>query len=200
MSLSYPHRPASGWTPASVLSCFLSAGLVVALAACNQPSGGSGPGPLGPGSPAGSTTATATTSAPAPAGPDAAVPPPLDDNGPTDAGPAGRPDAASAELAEDRAVAFLRAFARTDLPQTQWWDGISGFFTPSAAAVYRSTDVANVPVHRVAAGSAKLRPDSTRYRAEVEVATDDGTYTVVLVRADDTWLVDRALPPRSGDS
>jgi hypothetical protein len=57
--------------------------------------------------------------------------------------------------------------------------------------------VANVPVHQVEEGSARLLPDTTRYRAEVTVGTDIGPYTVVLLRADENWLVDRAVPPAS---
>lgn len=91
----------------------------------------------------------------------------------------------------------MRAFARTELPQQQWWAGVAGYFTPAAQPVYESTDVANVPVHRVDEGSAKLLPGTTKYRAQVAVDSDDGTYTVVLIRADGQWLVDRATPPRS---
>jgi len=43
------------------------------------------------------------------------------------------PDAAAAADAVARAAAFLVAFARTDLPQEQWWAGIVPYFTSSAA-------------------------------------------------------------------
>lgn len=137
-----------------------------------------------------SPAAAATTSA-------APAPPPLDDDGPTEAASPATPDPASGEQALVRATGFMRAFARTELPQQQWWAGVAGYFTPAAQPVYESTDVANVPVHRVDEGSAKLLPGTTTYRAQVAVATDDGTYTVVLIRADGQWLVDRATPPRS---
>jgi hypothetical protein len=131
-------------------------------------------GPAGAASPPAAATATSATE------PEAAPAP---------------PDPAAAEQARTRATAFLRAFARTDLDQQAWWNGVADYFTPAAAAIYRSTDVANVPVHTVEEGSARLLPDTTRYRAEVTVGTDIGTYTVVLLRADDDWLVDRAVPP-----
>jgi hypothetical protein len=151
-------------------------------------------GPAAAESPPAAASAASTTSAPFSSG--EPVPPPLDDAGPTEpeAAPA-PPDPAAAEQARTRATAFLRAFARTDLDQQAWWNGVADYFTPAAAAIYRSTDVANVPVHTVEEGSARLLPDTTRYRAEVTVGTDIGTYTVVLLRADDDWLVDRAVPP-----
>jgi len=123
---------------------------------------------------------------------------PVDDADPTagDGAPTA-PDAASAAAALTRATAAMRAFARTDLAQADWWAGVSGYFTPAAGTAYKSTDVANVPVHAVTEGSAKLLPGSTGYRAEVTVDTDAGTYTVTLIRADADWLVDRAEPPKS---
>jgi len=134
-------------------------------------------------------SAGATTSAPL-------APRPVDAGVPEEGqGPPVPPEAESAELAQSRATAFMRAFARTDLPQQQWWDGVAGYFTPAAWPVYRTTDVANVPVHEVVEGSAALLPNSTEYRAEVSVDTDAGTYTVMLLRADEDWLVDRATPP-----
>lgn len=142
-------------------------------------------------------TATATASvSPSPSRPPA--PPPLDGAGPGEgeASPI-PPDVDSAEQAQARATAFMRAFARTDLPQQQWWAGVGGYFTPAAAAIYQSTDVANVPVHQVTEGSAQLLPGTTKFRAEVSVDTDNGAYTVTLIRAGGTWLVDRATPPKS---
>lgn len=136
-----------------------------------------------------SASAAATPSAPP-------APPALDDDGPTEAATPATPDPASADQALVRATAFMRAFARTDLSQQLWWDGVSGYFTPAAGPVYQSTDVANVPVHHVVDGSAKALPGTTKYRAQVTVDTDNGTYTVVLIRANDDWLVDRATPPR----
>lgn len=125
------------------------------------------------------------------------APPPLDDAGPEQLPiESARPDPASAAAATATATSFLRAFARTDLRQDVWWSGLVGYFTPDAAAVYVNTDVANVPVHQVIEGSARQLPTTTKYRAEIAVDTDDGTYTVVLLRAGGQWLVDRALPPR----
>lgn len=169
----------------------------VALTACGQgrsdvPRAGATTGAIS--SPPAATAPTAATRAstnPAPA------PPPLDDAGPHEGNvsPA-PPDASSAQQARTRTGAFMRAFARTDLPQRQWWDGLAGYFTPAARAVYQSTDVANVPVHKVVEDSAELRPGTTKFRAEVTVDTDAGTYTVTMIRAGRDWLVDRATPPK----
>lgn len=125
-------------------------------------------------------------------------PPPLDGAGPDEghASPS-PPDASSAQQARTRAGAFMRAFARTDLPQQQWWNGLAGSFTPAARAIYQSTDVVNVPVHKVVEGSARLRSGTTKFRAEVTVDTDAGIYTVTMIRAGGAWLVDRATPPKS---
>lgn len=121
---------------------------------------------------------------------------PMDDHGDAEPTTPAEVDPAAAAQAEDRAGAFLRAFARTDLAQDPWWAGVQGYFTDQAAAIYSSTDVANVPTLEVLEGSAALQPGaSTPYRAHVSVETCTGTYTVVLVRADGNWLVERAIPP-----
>jgi hypothetical protein len=166
-----------------------------AVAGCGQ-NAATTAGPAPAGFPTAPAPAPARTAPPAPSRSGEPAPPPLDDFGPSEPATPAPPDPASAEQARGRAAAFLRAFARTDLDQQAWWTGVEGYFTPAAAAIYRSTDVANVPLHKVEEGSARLLPANTRYRAEVAVDTDDGTYTVVLVRTGDDWLVDRAVPPR----
>lgn len=125
----------------------------------------------------------------------ATAPPALDDAGPIEVATPSRPPASSAREALSTATAFMRAFARTDLTQQVWWDGVAGYFTPAAAPIWASTDVANVPVHHVFEGSASLQDQTTAYRARVAVDTDAGTYVVTLVRAGGVWLVDRTTPP-----
>lgn len=97
-----------------------------------------------------------------------------------------------------RAPAFLRAFFRTDLPQDQWWAGVSGYFTPEARTIYSSTDVANVASVQVLDSATTLVPSSTADHAQVSVATSAGPYVVQLVRADPDWLVERFIPPAPG--
>ena len=119
---------------------------------------------------------------------------PADVDGSVEATTTAAPDRDSQGEAVTIATTFMRAYAATNLPQDQWWLGIRAFLSPAAAAAYKYTDVANVPVHRVEARGV-LDKTATRYRAPVKVKTDDGTYTVVLIRAGGNWLVDRATPP-----
>jgi len=111
--------------------------------------------------------------------------------------PAGRatPDPAAAADALARAGAFLVAFARTDLPQEQWWAGIAPYFTASAAEVYHWTDVRNVTARGVDPAGAVLLPTSTRYIAQGAVPATSGAWTVRLVRVGQQWQVERAVPP-----
>lgn len=143
---------------------------------------------------------TAPTAPPVPPGdinPSTAgsAPLPMDDAGPTEVPNPKTANPSSAALARARAAAFMRAFSSTEQDQQSWWKGVAGFFTPASAAIYQTTDVANVPVHHVKTGTARLLPRSTAYRAEIAVDTDNGTYTVILIRTDENWFVDRATPP-----
>ncbi|PPK98187.1 hypothetical protein CLV92_102340 [Kineococcus xinjiangensis] len=126
----------------------------------------------------------------------APAPPPLDGVGPLEPGVVEQPSPEEAREAVDRAVGFLRAFARKDLPQEEWWRGVVGFFTPAAAEVYSATAVENVPVSAVDAASARLEPASTAFLAVVTVDTDAGPHAVTLARAEGRWLVERYDPPR----
>lgn len=104
-------------------------------------------------------------------------------------------DPEAARQATERGAAFMRAYGRTDLPQDQWWTGVSGYFSPEARRAYAAADVTNIPPLRVAANTAELAEASTPYRAQVEVPTSAGTYLISLVRSDADWLVERATPP-----
>ncbi|MGL5830477.1 MAG: hypothetical protein ACRC0L_13055 [Angustibacter sp.] len=111
--------------------------------------------------------------------------------------PADKPESLTPRVSADaksRAAGFLQAFGRSDLSQAAWWSGVAGFFTPASAPIYESVDVANVPFRRVDDSSAKIRSGTTQFRALVDVKTDSGWYTVVLLWADETWFVDRYTP------
>jgi hypothetical protein len=110
------------------------------------------------------------------------------------AGPA-TPDPAATADAVARAGAFLVAFARTDLPQDQWWAVIAPYFTSSSAEVYHWTDVRNVTARGVDPAGAVLLPTSTRYIAQVAVPATSGAWTVRLIRVGQQWQVERAIPP-----
>jgi hypothetical protein len=176
-----PHRP-------SLLAAALAS--AAALTACGQDHIRTGPAR------AGSQQAATVPEAGRPVATTTAPAPPPDAAGTAEGAPPATPDAAAATRARTRATAFLRAFARTDLDQAAWWNGVAGYFTPAAASIYHYTDVVNVPVHQVVEGSARLAPDTTLYRAQVTVRSDIGTYTVTLIRAGGDWLVDRATPPQ----
>ncbi|GAB7190757.1 hypothetical protein NUM3379_14640 [Kineococcus sp. NUM-3379] len=171
-------------------AALLGAALLCGCAGPQEPGPARGPGSSagGPAAPGGGAGPLGTAPAPAP--------PPLDDNGPTEAAVPEQPGPEEARQAVERAVGFLRAFARRDLPQDRWWQGVSGFLTPAAAEVYSATAVENVPVSSVDAASARLAPATTAFVASVTAGTDDGVYTVTLVRAGGTWLVERCDPPR----
>jgi hypothetical protein len=166
---------------------FVLASLAVTLSACGHPAQSNVPDTR----PVASHTATTGPEASAPSAPPSRQAPPPDD----DADPASSPpplSSTSARQAKEQATAFLRAFGRTDRGQEGWWQGVRGFLTPAAAQAYAPTAVAQVPVHTVNEGSARLRPGSTTYHAEVDVTTNAGVWTVTLVRAQDRWLVERA--------
>jgi hypothetical protein len=123
------------------------------------------------------------------------APPPLDNGAPT-AGQTAPLDNATASQARSRATAFMRAFARTDLPQQSWWQGLAGFLTPAAAPIYQYIDVANVPVRRITETTPTIGDGATKYRVTVNISTNIGIYVVTLIRATGAWLVDRAEPAK----
>ncbi|HLR94739.1 MAG TPA: hypothetical protein VK053_09450 [Jiangellaceae bacterium] len=59
----------------------------------------------------------------------------------------GAPD--SEQAAADRAVAFVRAFARPDLPGERWHAGTTGLMCPGGAELFAYVNPANVPASEV---------------------------------------------------
>lgn len=104
-------------------------------------------------------------------------------------------DAQTVEKAGDRAMAFMRAFARPDLTAENWHAGIAGFMTPETAELFAYVDPTNVPATQVT-GEPRVLESRSAYLAEVHVPTDGGTYLVTLARtaADQPWLVTYAEP------
>lgn len=92
----------------------------------------------------------------------------------------------------------MRAFARPDISQGQWWRDLGPMLTPTARETYRYVAVEQVPVRKVR-GSGELVNDDTAFLARVEVRTDAGRYTVLLSRSaqDGPWLAERIEPNRS---
>lgn len=104
-------------------------------------------------------------------------------------------DAAAAADAQERAVAFMRAFARPDLPAEEWYRGIAGLMTDNGAQLFAYVDPVNVPASEVT-GQAQVLENVSPSLAEVHVETDAGLYLVTLSRvsAGDPWLVEYADP------
>lgn len=103
-------------------------------------------------------------------------------------------DADAERAAAERAAAFMRAFARPDLPDDDWHAGIAGFMTIQGAQEFAYVDPANVPASSVE--SARVLANVSASLAEVEVTTDAGTYLVTMIRttANTPWLVEYTAP------
>ncbi|MPV87579.1 hypothetical protein GB882_02775 [Georgenia ruanii] len=104
-------------------------------------------------------------------------------------------DEAAKRDAESQAVAFMRAFARPDLPARDWLAGIQPFMAPEARDYYAAVDPRNVPASAVT-GTAAAQDGPSAYVATVVVGTDAGDYVVTLTRtaAGAPWLVQHAEP------
>lgn len=99
------------------------------------------------------------------------------------------------QAAREAATAAVNAFADVDRSADAWWKNLSPLLTPQARAVYEDVDPRNVPVREVT-GAAKVTDESSTLLTEVEVPTDAGAYTVMLVRADggSPWLAEQIRP------
>ena len=107
-------------------------------------------------------------------------------------------DAKAKKDAAGAAVEVLRAFARPDISQGEWWRDLGPLLSPSARTVYDSVDVRNVPIRKVT-GKPRIIESSSPYLATVRIGTDRGPYTLLMVRAGqgEPWLAERIEPERS---
>lgn len=105
-------------------------------------------------------------------------------------------DDASRRAAIDTATAAMRAFAQPDLDYDTWWNKLYPLLTQQAQQDYAYVVPANIPVREVT-GNGELVDTESAYVGHVEVPTDVGTYTVLVIRADGAspWLVSRFTPP-----
>lgn len=105
-------------------------------------------------------------------------------------------DDAAEDEALATAVAAWRAFARPDLDFDTWWAGLEPMLTQRSAESYFYADPANVVVLAVS-DAAQIVDAPSGYEIHVEVATDRGGRTVVLLRdgEDEPWQVDRFVLP-----
>ena len=106
-------------------------------------------------------------------------------------------DDAARNEALSTAVAAWRAFARPDLDFDTWWAGLEPMLTQRSAESYFYTDPANV-VALAVSDTAQIVDAPSGYEVHVEVATDRGGRTVVLLRNGeaDPWQVYRFVLPQ----
>ena len=111
-------------------------------------------------------------------------------------GPVPEWDDASQRAALDAATAAMRAFAQPDLDYDTWWSKLSPLLTQQAQQDYAYVVPANIPVREVT-DNGELVDKESAFVGHVEVPTDVGTYTVIVIRADGAspWLVSRFMPP-----
>jgi hypothetical protein len=93
------------------------------------------------------------------------------------------------------AVAFVRAWARPGLPESQWFAALRPLATPAYANVVQDEEPWIVTSHRVT-GPPSGRGDGEG--ASVTVPTDAGPELVMLVHQGSTWLVTDVEPAPSG--
>ncbi|WP_340290908.1 hypothetical protein [Aquipuribacter hungaricus] len=103
------------------------------------------------------------------------------------------PSRAEAVAAAETAMA---AFARPDLEDVAWWDGVEPLLSAEAARSYAYVDPASIPATGLT-GAGTLVEQTSAYVAGVQVPTDAGTYLLILSRTDAAapWLVERFDPP-----
>jgi hypothetical protein len=98
--------------------------------------------------------------------------------------------------AQTQAVAFMKAFANTQLGAAAWWAGVKPRLTRQGQVAYKGTDPTLIPVHKLT-GSPTLLPAQLENARSVRVPTDAGVYEVWLNRTGPAapWLVERVVPP-----
>lgn len=94
-----------------------------------------------------------------------------------------------------QAVRAMTAFARTDLPASQWLDGLRPYLTDYAQMAYDGTDPTVAPFTAITGPATVVETDTDRV-ARIDVPTNTGSYLVILSRQDDdVWRVERFIPP-----
>lgn len=113
-------------------------------------------------------------------------------------------DITLADPADEKSIAaavsvaekLMAAFARPDVDETTWINGLYHYLTQAAGTAYAGTDPAKVPVSEVT-GAGAVVEGHTAYALLVTVPTNIGPYVISLTRAapTDPWLADRVTPP-----
>ncbi|MBA3488555.1 MAG: hypothetical protein H0T78_03265 [Longispora sp.] len=87
----------------------------------------------------------------------------------------------------DTAHRFAIAWARPNLADQLWWNGVSTYCEPGLAQLLRTTDPGTVPATRVTGDSRAT--SSVSDRVTIEIPTDAGTLVATVIKADNAWLV-----------
>lgn len=113
-------------------------------------------------------------------------------------------DIPQADPADEKSIAaavtvaekLMTAFARPDVDETTWINGLYPYLTQAAGTAYAGTIPAKVPVNEVT-GPGSVVDGATEYALLVTVPTNSGPYVVSLTRQapTDAWLADRLTPP-----
>ncbi|TFC01498.1 hypothetical protein E3O42_10310 [Cryobacterium adonitolivorans] len=106
------------------------------------------------------------------------------------------PDETNTAAAVTVAENLMTAFARPDVDETTWINGLYPHLTQTAGTAYAGTNPAKVPVNEVT-GPGSVVEGATEYALLVIVPTNIGEYIVSLTRQapTDPWLADRVTPP-----
>lgn len=135
-------------------------------------------------------TPTALTPAPAPHGQAAQNPDPADV-----ANPPWTEEAKASAI--EVAVKALGLYARPKTPVATWLSDLAPMTTQEFQAEYAKTNTAFIGISRAdSTGKLDFIPENG-FGCTVTVGTDDGTYTVQLLRIDAAhqWRVNRIVPP-----
>lgn len=97
---------------------------------------------------------------------------------------------------KDHARTTLEAFWDTDQPQEQWHQGLAQTMTPAGSAPFAYTLVENIQPGTI------TEEITLEWRTPTSVAaavpTDQGTFTLILLREDQSWLTDSITFPKEG--
>ncbi|GAB3306083.1 hypothetical protein [Pseudoclavibacter terrae] len=105
-------------------------------------------------------------------------------------------DDTSRAAAVAAAETAMTAYARPTVDANTWIEELTPLLTPKAAKDYNYLRNSTIPATQVTGPGVIVNDDSV-YLAHVEVPTDAGTWTVMIVReyGDSPWLVERFAPP-----
>lgn len=106
---------------------------------------------------------------------------------PGDDGPQSAPSTPPVATARYTAEAFARAWARPDLPPTEWLAGVKPYATPGYGQLLASVDPARIPAHKITGPPTPT--SSTTVINTFDVPTDAGTLHITCQLLDDQWLV-----------